>query len=109
MWPSRRTAERGEAQHSNEILLNPANVNSSQFGLLFKVAVDDQIYAQPLYMANAPIAAGTHNLVFLATTSNSVYAFDADSGHLDWHRQLGNAFTIQDGGFTCKASLVFAA
>ena len=88
--------------NSAETVLTPANVNSSQFGMLFKVAVDDQIYAQPLYMANVNIAKGTHNVIFIATTNNSVYAFDADSGAQYWHVSLGTAFTIQNGGFTCK-------
>jgi hypothetical protein len=88
--------------NSTETILTPSNVNGNQFGLLFKVAVDDQIYAQPLYMPNVNIANGTHNVFFVATTNNSVYAFDADSGTQYWHVSLGPAFTIQDGGFTCK-------
>lgn len=88
--------------NSSEAILNTSNVNVSQFGMLFKVAVDDQIYAQPLYMPNVSIAGGTHNVVFLATTNNSVYAIDADSGKQYWQRSLGTAFTIQNGGFTCK-------
>ena len=88
--------------NSAETILNTSNVNQNQFGLLFKVAVDDQLFAQPLYMANLSIAGGTHNVVFLATTNNSVYAVDADSGKQYWQRSLGPAFTIQDGGFTCK-------
>jgi hypothetical protein len=31
-----------------ETVLTPANVNSRQFGMLFKRVVDDQLYAQPL-------------------------------------------------------------
>ena len=88
--------------NATETALTPANVNQNQFGLLFKVVVDDQVYTQPLYMANVNISGGTHNVVFVATANNSVYAFDADSGTQYWHVQLGPAFTIQNGGFTCK-------
>lgn len=88
--------------NSVETALTPANVNGTQFGLLFKAVVDDQIYAQPLYMANVQIAGGIHNVVFVATTNNSVYAFDADSGVQYWHVSLGPAFAIPDGGFTCS-------
>lgn len=88
--------------NSNEAMLTPANVNQNQFGLLFKIAVDDQIYAQPLYLSNVQISGGTHNVLFVATSNNSVYAFDADSGKQYWHVQLGTAFTIQNGGFSCK-------
>ncbi len=88
--------------NSTETILNPSTVRQSQFGLLFKVAVDDQVYAQPLYMANVSIAGGTHNVVFIATANNSVYAFDADSGALYWHVTLGTAFRVQDVGFSCS-------
>ncbi len=82
--------------NASETILTPANVNTGQFGLLFKIAVDDQVYAQPLYMANLAIAGGTHNVVFIATTNNSVYAFDADSGKQYWHVQLGPAYNVND-------------
>ena len=82
--------------NASEVTLTPSNVNSNQFGLLFKVAVDDQVYAQPLYMANLAIAGGTHNVVFVATANNSVYAFDADSGKQYWHAQLGPAYNVND-------------
>ncbi len=82
--------------NATESTLNPSNVNTGQFGMLFKVAVDDQVYAQPLYMANLSIAGGTHNVVFVATTNNSVYAFDADSGKQYWHAQLGPAYNVTD-------------
>ncbi len=88
--------------NASEATLNPSNVNSGQFGMLFKVAVDDQVYAQPLYMANLAIAGGTHNVVFVATTNNSVYAFDADSGVQYWHVQLGPAYNINDNNPGCN-------
>src|ERR1035438_5011109 len=64
----------------NETILTTSNVNSTSFGKLFSQSVDAQIYAQPLYMAGLTISGkGTHNVVFIATENDSVYAFDADN------------------------------
>ncbi|HVY06158.1 MAG TPA: pyrrolo-quinoline quinone [Burkholderiales bacterium] len=63
-----------------EFALTPARVGTpGAFGKLFACAVDGQVYAQPLYVANMSIAGGTHNVLFVATEHDSVYAFDADS------------------------------
>ncbi len=67
-------------QNTSETILTPSNVNASQFGKLFSQAVDGQMFAQPLYVANVAIPGkGTHNVVFAATENDTVYAFDADS------------------------------
>ncbi len=64
----------------NETILTPTNVRKGAFGRLFALSVDGQIYAQPLYQQNVAMADGSvHNVVFIATMHNSVYAFDADS------------------------------
>ena len=62
-----------------ETVLTTTNVNVSQFGKLFERAVDDEIYAQPLYVEGVSIPGlGIRNVVYVATNSDSVYAFDAD-------------------------------
>ena len=65
-------------QNLQEYALTPASVSASTFGKLFACAVDAEVYAQPLYVANLQVAGGTHNTVFVATQNDSVYAFDAD-------------------------------
>jgi hypothetical protein len=64
----------------NETILTPQNVNSKQFGQLFNQPVDGQIIGQALYLPGVTIpGAGVHNVVYVATMNDSVYAFDADS------------------------------
>ena len=64
--------------NDHEAILNTGNVNPSQFGKRMTYPVDGQLYAQPLYMPNLSINGSVHNVVFVATEHDSVYAFDAD-------------------------------
>jgi hypothetical protein len=68
-------------QNINETILTHGNVNSSQFGKLFTQSLDGFEAAQPLYVPNVfiPATNSVHNVVYVVTQHDSVYAFDADS------------------------------
>ncbi len=69
----------GSGANLGEYLLNVNNVNTNQFGLLYTRPVDDQIYAQPLIVTNVNLPGqGMHNVLYVCTVNNSIYAFDAD-------------------------------
>jgi hypothetical protein len=89
----------------SETNLTPANVNVDTFGKLFAYSVDGDIYAQPMYVSGLAIPGkGTHNVVFVATEHNSVYAFNADSDAGDtrgllWQINLGASVTTPNPDF----------
>jgi hypothetical protein len=65
-------------QNLLETTLTPSNVTPTTFGKLFSYSVDGQMYAQPLYVPNVNIGGTTHNVVYVVTQNDSLYAFDAD-------------------------------
>jgi PQQ-like domain len=68
-----------------EVTLNTSNVAPSTFGQVFTLPVDDRVYAQPLYVPGLAIPnQGTHNVVYVATMSDTLFAFDADTGAQLW-------------------------
>jgi len=84
-------------QNLTESTLTPANVASATFGKLRNLMVDGLVDAQPLYLSKLTVANATHNVVFIATEHDSVYAFDADTGATLWEVSLiGTGETTSD-------------
>jgi hypothetical protein len=68
-----------DGANEQEYALSPANVASSSFGKLFSCTVDGAVYTQPLWVAGLSVNGAPHNVVFVATEHDSLYAFDADA------------------------------
>jgi hypothetical protein len=79
--------------NSSEKVLTPEKVNATQFGLLTTVAVDDEVDAVPLVVPGVTITAGNyqgqHDVVYVETANNSVYAIDANAGTILLTTNLG--------------------
>jgi hypothetical protein len=84
-------------QYTLESVLTPANVNMSTFGKKFTVPVDSYVYAQPLFEPGLSIGGQMHDVVFVATEGNTLYAFDANAaGAPLWHTNVGTALSCND-------------
>jgi hypothetical protein len=84
--------------NANETVLTPANVNVGSFGKLFTQSVDGLIVGQPLYASQVLMNDGlVHNVVYVATQNNTVYAFDADSTQGNNASPLWSV-SLDDGG-----------
>jgi len=89
-----------------EMTLTPANVNVNDFGKLYSTPVDGQVYAQPLYVSGVNVTAGanqgTHNVVYVATEHDSLYAIDGDKGTVLWQ----DSFLVPEAALTLGGATV---
>ena len=87
-------------QNLNETLLTPSNVNSTGFGLLSKLTLDGAVDAQPLYVPGLPVNGALHNVLYVATENDTLYAIDADTGTILWSQSflLGESVSDSDNG-----------
>ena len=75
-------------QNLNETTLTTSNVNSTSFGLLGSATVDGPVDAEPLYVGSLTVNGAVHNVLFVVTENDSVYAFDADTLTSLWHQSV---------------------
>jgi outer membrane protein assembly factor BamB len=89
-------------QNLTESVLTPANVSAASFGKLRMLAADGKVDAAPLYISGLTVQGAAHNVVFVATENDSVYAYDADSGAVLWHVSLlASGETPSDSPYGC--------
>jgi hypothetical protein len=88
--------------NTTESVLTTANVNATTFGLLRNLPVDGKVDAQPLYLSKLTVAGASHNVVYIATENDSVYAFDADSGTALWMVSLTAAGETTSDTHSCN-------
>ena len=87
--------------NAKENTLTLQNVKSSTFGLLRTFPVDGKVDAQPLYLSNVVIGGQTHNVLYVATEHDSVYAFDADTGAQLWKTSILEPNETTSGNHGC--------
>jgi hypothetical protein len=99
-FPTSRADISRSGANTNETLLTPTNVSKNSFGRLFSFPVDYVVMAQPLYMPNVNIPGqGVHNVVYVVTEMDSVYAIDADTGAQLWYASMLNGGTTASGTY----------
>jgi len=90
-------------QNLVETILTPATVSASTFGKVGFFPADGKVDAQPLMLSGVPIAGqGTHNVVYVATEHDSVYALDSDSGAVLWRVSVLGAGEVPSDGRNCS-------
>lgn len=90
--------------NSQEYALSPKTVNTATFGKLFSCPVDGAVYTQPLWVPAISIAGGVHNVIFVATQHDSLFAFDADTSPCVTYWQV-NLIDQQHGGSAGETSI----
>ncbi len=88
--------------NANETLLTLANVNAASFGKLGFDQVDGKVDAQPLYLSGVTVAGTVHNVLYVATQHDSVFAFDADSGAQLWQSSILGANEMTSDDHNCN-------
>jgi hypothetical protein len=89
-------------ENLTESALTLSNVNATTFGLLRSLSVDSSVDAEPLYLSKLAIGGSAHNVAFIATENDSVYAFDVDTGAPLWHVSMLASGEITSDTHSCN-------
>lgn len=90
-YPTNHFDDRRTGWNPNETVLNVTNVAPSTFGVVWTAPTDSRSYAQPLVAMQEMVGGAPHNVVFVGTSNDTLYAFDADLGTLLWSTSFQNA------------------
>ena len=85
-----------------ETTLTPANVRAATFGKVAFLPADGKVDAQPLFVTNQSIGGAVHNVVYVASEHNSVYAYDADTSALLWQVSLNGSGETSSDDHNCQ-------
>ena len=88
--------------NSNETTLTTSNVTSAQFGLLRTLATDGKVDAQALLLSGLTVAGQSHNVVYVVSEHDSVYAYDADTGTQLWKTSVLGSGETTGGDHGCS-------
>jgi PQQ enzyme repeat len=78
--------------NARETVLTPSNVDEVRFGKRLVLPVEGYVYSQPLYVPGVSINGIVHNVVYVATEHDQVYAFDANTGKQLWNKSFVGTF-----------------
>ncbi len=110
-----RDNDQSTGANSTEYTLTPANVTLGSFGKLFTTTVNDQVFAQPLVDMDVNInsgpntttgVAGMHNVVYVCTEGDAIYAIDTGTGAILWERSFLTLSTTGDINNTLGATSI---
>ncbi|HWO27910.1 MAG TPA: hypothetical protein VNO32_03840, partial [Candidatus Acidoferrum sp.] len=93
-----------DGANTQEYALTSSTVATSTFGKLFACPVDGAVYTQPLWVPGLTISGTVHNVIYVATQHDSVFAFDADSCVQLWQAKL---LDTSHGGTTGEGTIVW--
>jgi len=93
--------------NSQEYALALTSVNKKNFGKLFSCAVDSAVYTEPLWVPALNVNSSVHNVIFVATQHDSLYAFDADASPCQQLWQV-SLIDVPHGGTAGKTSVLWS-